>query len=71
MNSESRFAGAQAKIALFVKSAGVVLGLTGLAKAFSAIGAARALDAIDPLIGIPFRLLLLAVGLIELCIALG
>lgn len=43
--------------------------MTGLAKAFSAIGPARALDAFDPLIGIPFRQLLLLVGLAELLIA--
>ena len=43
--------------------------LTGLAKAFSAIGAARALDTADPLIGVPFRQLLLLVGLAELFIA--
>jgi hypothetical protein len=40
-----------------------------LAKAFSAIGPARALDVGDPLIGIPFRQLLLLVGLVELLIA--
>jgi hypothetical protein len=45
------------------------LALTGLAKAFSAIGSARALDLPDPLIGTPFRQLLLLVGLIELLIA--
>ena len=55
--------------ALFVRLAGVVLGTTGLAKAFSAIGPARALDVGDPLIGIPFRQLLLLVGLVELFIA--
>jgi hypothetical protein len=36
---------------------------------FSAIGSARALDTADPLIGIPFRQLLLLVGLAELLIA--
>ena len=54
---------------MFVRSAGVVLGVTGLAKAFSAIGPARALDPADPLIGMPFRQLLLLVGLAELLIA--
>ena len=54
---------------LFLVSAGGGLGLTGLSKAFSAIGAARALDVADPLIGIPFRQLLLLVGLAELLIA--
>ena len=45
------------------------MALTGVAKAFSAIGPARALDAADPLIGIPFRQVLLLVGLAELLIA--
>lgn len=54
---------------LFLKIAGSALALSGLAKTFSAIGPARALDATDPLIGIPFRQLLLVVGLAELLIA--
>ncbi|MGO8931111.1 MAG: MauE/DoxX family redox-associated membrane protein [Limisphaerales bacterium] len=54
---------------LLVRSAGVILGITGLAKSFSAIGTARALNAADPLIGIPFRQLFLLVGLVELLIA--
>jgi hypothetical protein len=53
----------------FLRLAGGTLVLTGLAKAFSAIGAARALDTADPLIGIPFRQLMLLVGLVELFIA--
>jgi hypothetical protein len=53
----------------FSKSAGVALAVTGLAKASSAIGPARALDVPDPLIGISFRQLLLLVGLAELLIA--
>jgi hypothetical protein len=55
--------------AWFERSAGVILLTTGLAKAFSAIGHARALDVADPLIGIAFRQLLLLVGLAELLIA--
>ena len=40
---------------LFTRSAGVVLAATGIAKALSAIGPARALDSLDPLVGLPFR----------------
>lgn len=54
---------------LFVKSAGVLLCLTGVAKSFSAVGPVRALDAADPLTGVPFRLLMLFVGLTEPLIA--
>jgi hypothetical protein len=54
---------------LFLRLAGISLGFAGLGKALSAIGAARALDTIDPLIGIPFRQLFLLVGLAELLIA--
>jgi hypothetical protein len=53
----------------FLVIAGSSLIATGSAKTFSAIGAARALDTIDPLIGIPFRQLFLLVGLTELLIA--
>ena len=53
----------------FLKVAGGALAVTGLAKAVSAIGAAHALDTADPLIGLPFRQLLLLVGLSELLIA--
>jgi len=53
----------------FVWSAGVLFGITGLAKVFSATGSARALDVADPIISISFRHLLLAVGLLELFIA--
>ena len=55
--------------ASFVPSAGIILGLTGLAKVFSAIGAAQALDIADPLLAVPFRQLFLLVGLAELLIA--
>lgn len=48
----------------FLRLAGGTLALTGLATAFSAIGQARALDAADPIVGIPFRQLLLLVGLV-------
>lgn len=54
---------------LFLVTAGGALAATGLAKAFSAVGAVRALDTADPLIGMPFRQLLLLVGLAELFIA--
>lgn len=54
---------------MLLQSAGILLAITGLAKALSAIGAARALDTPDPLIGIPFRQLFLLVGLTELLIA--
>ena len=53
----------------FSRSAGVALAVTGVAKAWSAIGPAHALDAHDPLIGVPFRQLMLLVGLAELLIA--
>lgn len=45
------------------------MALTGLGKAFSATGPARALDVADPLLRMPFRELLLLVGLAELLIA--
>ena len=53
----------------FLKAGGGILALTGLAKAFSAIGPARVLELSDPLIGLPFRQILLFVGLVELLVA--
>lgn len=53
----------------FLRSAGVILGATGLAKQLSAVGPARVLDTPDPLLGLPFRQLLLLVGLGELIVA--
>jgi hypothetical protein len=53
----------------FVKAAGLVLSTTGVAKAFSAIGSARALDTPDPFVGLPFRQLFLLLGLLELLVA--
>lgn len=61
--------GESSALKTFVVSAGLLLALTGLAKAWSAIGPARALDVAEPIIAIPFRHLLLAVGLVELFIA--
>jgi hypothetical protein len=54
---------------VFTKSAGVLLALTGLGKAFAAIGPAHALDTTDPIFGLPFRQVFLVVGLTELFIA--
>lgn len=54
---------------LFLRTAGYILGVVGLAKAFSAIGPAHALDVTDQLIGFTFRHLLLLAGLAELLIA--
>jgi len=53
----------------FLRLAGGFLLLVGVAKAYSAIGPARALDTVDPLVGIPFRQLFLLVGLAELLVA--
>ena len=58
----------QARTAWFLLSAGVVLSITGVAKAVSAIGPARALDVADPVVGLPLRQLLLLVGLLELLV---
>jgi hypothetical protein len=49
----------------FVLSAGTFLMLTGFAKIWSVFGSAKLLAVEDPLVGIPFRYLLLAVGVLE------
>jgi hypothetical protein len=55
--------------AWFVISAGVILAITGLAKVWSAFGKVKLLAVSDPILGIPFRDLMLAVGLVEIAIA--
>jgi hypothetical protein len=69
MKNNAKSMASVAVASAFLKSAGVVLALTGLGKAFSAIGSARALDTPDPLTGLPFRQLLLLVGLAELVLS--
>ena len=68
MSNDEDSTTANMRLLWFIRSAGLLLATTGLAKAFSAIGAVRVLDTADPLIGIPFRQLLLLVGLAELLI---
>jgi hypothetical protein len=53
----------------FVPSAGIILAITGLAKVWTAFGKMKLLTVSDPITGIPFRELLLAVGLVEIAIA--
>jgi hypothetical protein len=69
MSTPKEYSATHARHEWFVVSAGVLLAATALGKAFSSIGPVRALDAPEPLTGIPFRQLLLLVGLAELLIA--
>lgn len=55
---------------IFLRSAAVILCLTGVTKLWSAAGTARLLSEIDPLIHLTTRQIMVAVGLIELAIAL-
>ena len=53
----------------FIPSAAAILALTGIAKIWSAFGGVKVLTVADPIAGIPFRWLLLAVGVLEFIIA--
>jgi hypothetical protein len=53
----------------FVASAAVVLAVTGIAKVWSALGNVKLLTVVDPIVGIPFKHLMLGVGVVELVIA--
>jgi hypothetical protein len=53
----------------FILTAGVILGITAIAKIISVFGTQMMLLQSDPLIGISFRHLLLLAGLVELVIA--
>ena len=52
-----------------VTSAGLLLVLTGLAKVWTAFGQVKLLTVPDPIVGIQFKYLMLAVGVTELAIA--
>ncbi len=54
----------------FVLSAGAILAITGIAKAWSGLGNSKFLAVVDPIIGIKFGHLMLAVGAAEIAIAL-
>ena len=53
----------------FVPSGAAILGITGIAKVWSAFGNMKLLAAADPIMGISFGNLMLAVGCLELVIA--
>lgn len=56
--------------AWFILTAGVILAVTGAAKIWSALGTSKFLAAVDPILGLKFGQLLLAVGLAEIAVAL-
>ena len=54
----------------FIVSAGAILAITGIAKVWSGLGHVKLLAVADPILGIQFGYLMLAVGLAEIAIAL-
>ena len=54
----------------FILSAGAILAITGIAKIWSGLGNSKFLAVVDPIVGITFGHLMLAVGVVELFIAL-
>ncbi len=55
---------------MFVLISGVILAITGVAKVWSGLGNSKFLTVVDPIIGIKFGQLMLAVGAAEIVIAL-
>jgi hypothetical protein len=53
----------------YLDSAGVILFVTGVAKLVSSGGATRALQAIDPMFGLPFATVFFGAGLLELVVS--
>lgn len=53
----------------FVRTTGMVLIATAIAKVWSVFGQSRVLVMVDPIAGISFRWLLVAVGMLELLVA--
>lgn len=56
-------------VRFFVRTAGIVLGITGIGKIWSACGYSKLLTTIDPVLGISFKPLLLFVGSAEIAVA--
>ena len=54
----------------FILGTGCVLALTGIAKVWSGLGNSKFLAVVDPIIGIKFGQLMLAVGVAEIVVAL-
>lgn len=54
----------------FIHSAAMILIVTGAAKVWTAFGGVRLLTMADPIVGMPFKYLMLSVGLAEIAIAL-
>ncbi len=54
----------------FILSAGAILAITGIAKIWSGLGNSKFLAVVDPIIGIKFGQLMLAVATVEISIAL-
>ena len=53
----------------FVLSSGAILAITGIAKIWSGLGNSKFLAVVDPIIGIKFGFLMLAVGAAEIVVA--
>ncbi len=54
----------------YIISAGIILIISGVAKALSSSGDSHSLDFNDPIFGISFRLLFILVGLLEVAVAI-
>ena len=57
-------------IFLYVKTSAVILFITGILKIFSAFGQSKILNQQDPVLGVPFYLLMFSSGSLELVVAL-
>lgn len=55
----------------FIRSAAMILLITGIAKVWTALGSVKLLTVADPIVGISFKHLMLAVGAVEIAIALA
>lgn len=60
----------KSKISYFILFSGMLLLLTGIAKLIAASGNSMLLYAPDPILRVPFRLIFLIAGLIEIAVAL-
>ena len=56
-------------VRLFVSTSAIILAISGIAKVYSAFGSSRVLGFADPIFGVRFGNLFLAVGLAEIVVA--
>ena len=70
MGAERRPLGHRGSVRVFLLTAGMILAISGAAKVYSVFGSGKILEIADPVFGLKFKTLFLAVGLGEILVAI-